>query len=156
MRPDRYGSNSDDENKDHFFEDEILDDNSNSSLAESLIESENSSSKADGSREANSTNSIRNQVSRIEAKLDSFQDILKQIQLTVISFSNGVSKASQNLLPKLPLTTEESVNKFETDLNDISYRKAIVSIFLSLLYTENILYYERIRFLFFRLIIYAP
>lgn len=71
----------------------------------------------------------RDQASRIEAKLDDLQGTMKQIQRMIISLSNSTVTLSnsENLIPKLPLTTEESLCKFEADLDDNMFRQSVVS-----------------------------
>lgn len=133
-------------NKDHYFDennDDVLDVNDANSPsgktpsiadgsheANSTNDLRNQSSHeevADGSHESNSTNTLRKQVSRIEAKLDFFQNVMQQIQRTVISLTNGANvDVSENAVLNLPLTTEDSINKFDADLNEITFRQSVV------------------------------
>lgn len=75
----------------------------------------------------NSTNILRNQISRVEAKLDNVTDIIKQVQRMVISLNNGSKTVTDSELPDLPLTTEQSMYKLESDLKDSSFRQKVVS-----------------------------
>lgn len=66
------------------------------------------------------------QYARIEAKLNQIHSLLIQIQRTCISNAT-TSLLELERIPELPLATEVSLNKFELDLSEDSYRQKIVS-----------------------------
>lgn len=70
--------------------------------------------------------STERQLARIEAKLDEMHKVLIQIQRASISGATTSLMESENI-PELPLTSVESLDKFEQDLSDEAYRKKIVS-----------------------------
>lgn len=91
-----------------------------------------SSSWRNGSQNSNASVS-RTQISRVEAKLDGILDVLKKVQRTVNGLATNSTSAGENdgeeeFLSKFPLTTMESVTKFEEDLEDKSFRQSVVSI----------------------------
>lgn len=69
---------------------------------------------------------LEKQVCRIEAKLNQMQSVMLQIQRMVISSSVADTPRPEEF-PELPLLTEDAINKFESDLNEKSYKKNIVS-----------------------------
>lgn len=118
-------------NKDHFFDGGTNDSpNSTASLNDDSNYADDtdttSTQAAVESQETNSINVSQNQASRIEAKVDLVYDVVKQIQRIIVSISNGKGVAVSNQIPKLPLSTKDSMDKFETDLNDDIYRQLIV------------------------------
>lgn len=123
-KPDRFGQGDGSPNKDHFFDDEST---NHSDSDEYSSGSEIDSSKADKSRDVNSTNILRNQISRVEAKVDDVIDIVKQLQRMIISLNNGSRAVTSISIPDLPLMTKESVEKFDSDLKDQSFRQSVVS-----------------------------
>lgn len=125
-KPDRYGQSDDIPNKDHFFDDASSQNSSTDSI-EYIDATEKDSYKADESRDDSYTNILRNQISRVEAKLDNVKDIINQLQRMVIALMNGSRTVAESSIPDLPLTTEKSVYKFESDLKDGSFRQNVVS-----------------------------
>lgn len=127
-------------NKDDFFDDidddgdgDFVLDNDDSHLGsddDSERSKENMSSISKCESQANSTSTP--QMSRIEAKLDGLIDVAHKIQRMMVSLSMSptnvdVSKVNQNLISMLPLTTEESLDRFEENLNDNAFRRSVVS-----------------------------
>lgn len=76
------------------------------------------------------------QISRLEAKVDGVIDILKQIQRMIIPLtakssigaSTSTNEITYNFHSTFPITNEESMDKFEMDLNDNAFRQAVVSV----------------------------
>lgn len=64
--------------------------------------------------------------------MDVVKDVVLKIQRLVISMNTKsnteTSSAAQNLFLKFPLTTKESLDQFEEDLNDDALRKEVVSV----------------------------
>lgn len=95
------------------------------------------------------TNSLERQVCRIEAKINQMQSTLSQLHRTIISSAVGVNAVpGPEQFPELPLDTEESMNKFETDLNEKSYRKKVVSVSIERVYFLNLLNQNSDNFFF--------
>lgn len=130
-QPDRLGQNSADENKDGYFEDESG--TSGSTYSPSESEDDDQTSETSSSKSIKKP-ALRTQMSRMEAKLDGVFDVMKQIQRMIISLTtnsssvdaSGTSK-SYNFHSFFPIKIEESMDKFELDLNDIEFRQAVVS-----------------------------
>lgn len=148
MQTVRFGQSKTKGNKDNFISSDEAQSESNTDHEETLEEI--NSSKADVSRPKSAMNVLRGQICRVEAKLDNVQDIMRQIQRIVISFTNGCpnNSVSENNIPKLPLTTEESMVKFEEDLNDNAFRRSVVSIDNTFRFVR-VLSQSRIEFIFF-------
>lgn len=66
------------------------------------------------------------QFARFEAKLNQIHLLLIQIQRACISDAT-TSLLELERIPELPLPSEESLDKFELDLSEDSYRQKIVS-----------------------------
>lgn len=120
-------------NKDDFFDDDgdgdsIGDNNSSGSDHGSEKSKDNSIPKGESQTKSTSTP----QMSRIEAKLDGLIDVAQKIQRMIVSLSMNptnvdVSSVDQNIISMLPLTTEESLDRFEENLNDNAFRRSVVS-----------------------------
>lgn len=82
------------------------------------------------------SNSLERQVCRIEAKLNNIQSTLSQLHRAIIT--STIDSIDENQFPELPLDTEDSMNKFEKDLCDKSFRKKAVSIMSILIVMKNI------------------
>lgn len=141
MVPDRFGKSSDDVNKDGYFdddgEDDVYVDSESSFEPKSGRSSETNSSKND-SLIGKSKIEPRTQMARIEAKLDIVIDTVQKIQRTIISMATNpttvdVSNVDCNFLSIFPLKTEESMDKFERDLNDNAFRRMFFITFSNLL-----------------------
>lgn len=70
-------------------------------------------------------NVLIKQVSRIESKMNKIQSTVSQVQQIVISYSDVHLPEP---ISELPLSTTESLDKFEIDLNDKEYSEQVVSI----------------------------
>lgn len=135
MRTERYGKTSDDVNKDNYFDDddENLDDDS--SIEKQSESTSETSSSNDDSQLENSGIKPQTQISRIEAKLDVLTDVIHKIHRMMISSTinsnptnNDDNNANHDFLTMFPLTTEESMDRFENQLNDNEFRRMVVSI----------------------------
>lgn len=150
MQPDRLGQNSADENKDGYFEDESG--TSGSTYSPSESEDDDQTSKTSASKSIKKP-ALRPQMSRMEAKLDGLIDVMKQIQRMIISLTTNSSSVDASSTCKsykfhsfFPIKIEESMDKFELDLNDIEFRQAVVS--------TNIVFVLLVRYRSFFLLIY--
>lgn len=96
-----------------------------------------------------SSNGLEKQVCRIEAKINQIHSTLLQLHRAFISSTIGVNaSAGTEQFPELPIATEESMNKFEQDLCEISYHEKVVSMISVLIdYFTN---QDFLFFLFFR------
>lgn len=128
----RFGQNSDDVNKDGFFDDSQSEKSSNelSSDDDSILVNEHKTTK--------STTALRTQVARIEAKLEDVSSMVQKIVRMVISLTTNRTSVcddtiAPNFLSIFPLKTEESLAKFEQDLSDGTFRNAVVILYVILL-----------------------
>lgn len=97
-------------------------------LSDSLSDASNSRSFESTTFEKNGFQKPQErQYARFEAKLNQIHQLLIQIQRARISNATASLLESERI-PELPLTSEESLNKFELDLSEHSYRQKIVSI----------------------------
>lgn len=76
---------------------------------------------------------LRSQIARLETKIDDVIITMLKIQRAIISSAINptkvdTSRVSVNFFSMFPLTTIESVMKFEEDLTDIAFRQSVVSI----------------------------
>lgn len=132
-QPNRYGESS--KNMDHMFKD-IDEATSNGNdpdfLQSNEQQSDDSGSPDSGSpekipfKENGSQSSVQKQMARLEAKLNEMHSILMQIHRACISNVVSTQMESENV-QELPLTSDASLNKFEQDLTQKSYRQKIVS-----------------------------
>lgn len=131
-QPDRYGESSKnlddmfdvvdqttpkDKDSDFVASDEQLSDDSNSGPPEKSPFKENGSQNA---------HTVQTQMARIEAKLNEMYSIVVKIHRASISNAISTEIESENI-QELPLTSDESLQKFENDLSEQVYRKKIVS-----------------------------
>lgn len=136
---DRFGTSSDSVNKDGYFDDNggdlsdgDPDENSSHSL-DNHLGPPNGYSPSKDVIEIGSDS--RKQVSRMEAKLDSVIEIMHKIQRTIISLSINSANpeagdVDDQFFRMFPLTTKESMDRLEENLNDNVFRRNVVGFYL--------------------------
>lgn len=131
----RFGESS--TNMDEMFDD-IDERTSNSPKDDDFVPSDEQQSNVSHSgapeavplKENDSQSVQQKQLARLEAKLNAMQSTLMQIHRACISNVVSTQMESENI-QELPLTSDTSLNKFEQDLTQKSYRQKIVSDFLN-------------------------
>lgn len=125
-------------NKDAYFDNDVVDiSDGDGSFEEHSASKTGVSSPNNGTQIGHTGIEPRKQMSRIEAKLDSVVDVMNKIQRMMISMtirnnSNSTidddSNANHNIYSMFPLTTEESMDQFEKNLDDHPFRRMVVRI----------------------------
>lgn len=125
----RYGKSS--QNMDAMFKD--IDDTASTSHNDSdFVESDRQQSDISDSDQTeqiplkDNGSKTTMQMARLEAKLNEMHSILMQVHRACISNAVSTQIESENV-HELPLTSDDSLNKFEQDLAQKSYREKIVS-----------------------------
>lgn len=128
--PDRYGKRT--ANMDGMFDD--IDKSTSNGKESTFVQSDdellsdtsNSAPEKNLFKENGSQNALQRQMARVEVKLNEIFAIVMQIHRAHISDVVSTQIESENV-PELPLKSDESLNKFELDLAQGSYRAKIVS-----------------------------
>lgn len=121
---------------DEYFDETDSEDGEESNASEASLQSESEFESSHESQVMSKSVSVSpkpppqwiKQVSRLEVKVNQIYDLLVQLQRMTISTKIGASEGpdKSHVLSELPLQTVDSLNKFESALGTVMYRKEVV------------------------------